>query len=396
MKRILMFLIAIILLLAACQTAPAEAPPELENNRTAQEQVQEPQLALEPAPESVEHEMFDKAEIIAQFELVAEAVADIVDNFVLDIDAGMYPMSTLEEYAALRTAIGALGFPVSGGGFDMLNYQRVLEFWEDCSAGRDAQITIYSLGNTGIMANVYNHSGGQLYLLRGRYRFQTVFEPDNRPGVFYEGFNVSSVENLRLTENGWLIHPATSRGWDYVGFRVLPLGEENHALARRYLWGGAVPGGILAESWDSEDFSALSLPQVFATLYHQAGGFVTDDFLVDVIGGGSHDTAVLQVPADILEKLMLSRMPFTLEYLREHLPYSMGEYNFELPIISGGWHGWEVVDAVQNADGSRTLSVDAIDPNALEVWRSSILTVTSNPDGSIRYISHIVVTPPAT
>ena len=388
MNRLLTTIIMFAMLFAACHAVPAEAPPEPENNHTAQEQAQEPQLAFEPAPESVEHEMFDSAEIIAQFDLVAEAAADIVDNFVLDIDAGMYPLPTREEYAALSAAIGALGFPVAGP--DMLNYQQVLEFWENYSAGRDVQVTIYSLHNTGIFANVYNHSGGRLYLLRAFYRFQTAFCPDYRPGVEIQE-NIQRIDNLRLTENGWLVHPVANHGWNYAGFRVLPLGEENHKLARRYLWGGAVRGGILAESWDSEDFSALSLPQVFATLYHQAGGFVTDDFLVDVmIGGGSHDTAVLQVPADILEGLMLNRMPFTLEYLHEHLPYSMGEYNFELPIISGGFHIWEVVGAIQNADGSRTLSVNAIDPNTLEVWRSSTLTVTGNPDGSVRYISHEV------
>jgi len=86
----------------------------------------------------------------------------------------------------MSSVIGALGFPVLYSDLDMPNYEKVMTFWEDYRNGKDAQIVIYSLGNTGISATVLDYRGGGLIRVRGHYRFQTVFEPDYRPGVHFQ------------------------------------------------------------------------------------------------------------------------------------------------------------------------------------------------------------------
>ena len=344
-------------------------------------------------PESfIEQPIYDEAEIKAQFEQAVEACYDVINEFNIDVTQSAYPMPTPEEYTRMSEAIGALGFPVAYYDLDMPNYEKVVAFWEDAQAGKDAQTVIYCLYNWGITADILVNRNGEQFSTMAVYDFpqETM---DQEPEISFRE-PLYKIDDLRMTEKGYLLYHITAQddlSEMYGGYRLSPLGEEKRALGRKYVWGiGYLGSNMLRDNWDEDNLSVLKMDWVFESLYYKINGHLPYE---DYPDSGAGDSRVL-IPADVMESVMLSSFPLTAEQLREFIPYDQaGKTYAYLTFNGGGYSGLpEVVEAVRNADGTLTLTIDAV---AIEFGKdksmTSVLTVIDNTDGSIKYLSNTAV-----
>lgn len=340
-----------------------------------------------------EQMLFDEAEVRAQFEQAVEACSDVIYGFKFNVKESAYPMPTFDEYTRMSAAIGALGFPAYYYDLDMPNYEKVVAFWEDVQAGKDAQTVIYCLYNWGITANILINRNEEQFCTTAVYDFpQETMEQE--PEISF-GEPIYKIDDVRMTEKGYLlylIHNESPDAWpDNRGYRIMPLGDELREIGRKYIWGiGYLANKILTVNWDRDNLSVLNIDWVFDSLYYKINGHMPYE---DYPDSGAGDSRVL-IPADVMEKVMLNGLPLTVEQLREFIPYDDAKKTYAyLTFNGGGYSGLpEVVDAVRNADGILTLTIDAV---AIEFGKdksmTSILTVMDNPDGSIKYLSNTAV-----
>lgn len=343
--------------------------------------------------EHTEQSLFDEAGIKAQFEQVVNTCSGVADNLVIDMEKSAFPMPTQEEYMQMHQAIGALGFPVSYYNFDMPNYEKVEAFWNDVQAGRDAQAVIYCLYNWGITADILVHRNGEDFRTMAVYDFPQS-NANGKSEISFEE-PVHKIDELHMTEKGYLLYQIPEQdGFSEMhgGYRVSPLGEENRALGRKYIENiGYIANGMLRYDWNKDDFSELNLNWVFESLYYQLNG----DF-PGALYTGTDENGRIIVPAKTMEDIMLTSLPLSEEQLRSSILFHETNQVYAYESFAGGGYSPlpEVVNATTNTDGSLSLTIDAV---AIEFGEDksmqSILTVMDNPDGSIRYISNVVVTP---
>ena len=337
--------------------------------------------------------LLDEDGLKMQFEQVANACADMISSFVIDFDKGSYPLPTLEEYATLSEIIGEFGHPVDYYEFDMPNHEKVLTFVNDTEEGKEAQLIVYRLFNWGIAADVLESRSGGIFYRWYVCSFPSYGDPDRKPEFVYDGFE-DEIDSLHMGDNGFLFYYAPNKGdqsESYRGYRILPLGEENREYTRKYVeWLGDAPGSILGETWDEDNLDDLSMIHVFESLYYKMHEDFPEEYAI------AHPTdgeVIRQIPADVVEGIMLNSLPLTIEQLRTYISYEESEqvYQYHIAIRSSMGY-YDVVKSVKNADSSLTLTIEVV-PVYYDYRdvRTYNLTVKDNPEGSIKYISNVVV-----
>lgn len=396
MKRTLLLFTALVTIatLPACDWAASVSPQK----PAASAQTEPPstfssenESSARESDAAVKSALFDQAEIETQFLQVIDACADVVNGFVIDHKISAYPMPTLEEYTRMQNAIGALGFPVDYYDLDMPNYEKVETFWREVQEEKDTQIVIYCLYNWGIVADILKHHNGENYYTTAVYNFPTAEDTQRQIGF---GEPVYRPDTFRMTEKGYLLYHISTQDGGGIdrGYRVRPLGEELRGLCRNYVNGlGYMPGGLLRENWSKDDFSKLNMDMVFESLYYQA----YEDFPQTAYPAIDTENRTL-ISMDTMEKIMLGSLPLSKEQLREMISFDEVSMQYAYrPFAGGGFAPTpEVVEAVYNADGSLSLTVDAVatefgDDQSMR----GVLTVADRPDGGIRYISNTLLEP---
>ena len=398
MKKTISILLVMALLvsLIACSKA---TKPLSENTTEPTADVSRPVSPSEDAkePHSVPamavSPLLDEDGLKKQFEEVATACADMIDSFVIDFEKGSYPLPTQEEYAALSEIISTLGHPVDYYTLDMPHYEKVLAFVQDAEVGKEAQMVVYRLFNWGIAADVLENRDGGIFYRWYVCDFPSYGNLDRKPEFVYDGYE-DEIDSLHMSDSGFLFYHAPDKGdqsESYRGYRVLPLGEENREYTRKYMeWLGDAPGSILGETWDKDNLSDLSMMHVFESLYYR----MYEDFPEEYAIAHPDDGEVIrQVPADVVEGIMLNSLPLTIEQLRAGIPYEESEQSYKYHIAFRSSMGYyDVVKSVKNADGSLTLTIEVVpvyyDYHDMSTYN---LTVKDNPDGSIKYISNVVL-----
>jgi hypothetical protein len=375
-KLLALLLVLAVLNLAACESR--EASGSSESSEPSSVATESPSAEV-PQPQS----LLDESAIRAQFEQVAEACSDVTGGF----SAGSTP--ALEDYSRMSEAIGALGFPVDYFDLDMPNADKVEGFWADVRSGKDAQVIIYRLNSRGITAHILENREHICTTITAFYYFQQAAESEASEITFDE--SVYTVDVMRLTGKGYLLYHALDPDGSeqYDGFRVAPLGEENRELGRKYLSGiGYMSDGLLQFDWDQDDYYALNMSWVFESLYDLKYGKRASDDYNEADGQGR-----VIVPSDVVEDVMQNYLTITTEQLHSIFAYSEGQGGYVYEALEGGGYAPrpEVVAVTENTDGSISLTVDAV---AAELgddqYMTSILTVTDNPEGSVKYLSNKV------
>ena len=297
---------------------------------------------------------------------------------------------SIQKKAAQKGASVTASIPYS----NMENPEQFEAFLENCEKGESGSDIIYRVRRDGSIDQMkFVFDGTEMYVVGGR----NVWGND---GALDSGDEcVAGISEWKYTQKGWFCYevcvpepPAVSEVINgYCRIRVKPMAEEYRELSRKCLW---IPGyqgnNLLCSNWDTEHMEALDYNGLYEYLYEMKCGkkFRLEN---DMCG----------IPAEEFESLIMEYFPVTAEQLRQYAVYDEEDqvYAWE-PLgclncspTAFGTSEPEVTDIRKNADGTVTLTVDALcDMVACEdAVITHELTMRFAEDGSFQYLGNQIL-----
>ncbi len=318
--------------------------------------------------------------------LLAEigAVRDVIRPIAAQVESpNGYAEPTGGQYRGMVDAAAALGVPVVYEGFDMENEELAVSFCEAAEAGRDGTLTIYRLIGSMLNAETFRSEGGAVTLTSSywEYGMGTDAPITSEPA--------RALDQFELQPGGHLVYRLEEYPDAQMGFRVLPLGEENRALARKYVLPVChTRFGVTSADWDETDLSPIHWEWTFeGLLTARTGRTIMDAYPEPYTPGTEYPYAV---PAEEVDGTLTAHFPVTAEQL--HL---LSAYDPQRQVYAwqGFWGGTdfrvpEVVSKTDNPDGSFTLAVDFVGMGFYETGERCELTVRDRADGGWEYLSN--------
>lgn len=187
-----------------------------------------------------------------------------------------------------------------------------------------------------------------------------------------------------MTEKGYLIYTnavIVAHGNLKEYYRVKPLLETCREFTRKYVSGlSYVSYNVLITDWDSRNVEEIIRPCMFEDIYriHTGEIFVPD-------GEG--------ISSELYESIMMTYFPVTAEQLREQCKYDADTdtYKYEMSISQPLPPFPEVVDYIENGDGTLTLFVDGVWPDYNSDYAfTNQIVVRPLGNGAFRYLSNTI------
>lgn len=162
-------------------------------------------------------------------------------------------------------------------------------------------------------------------------------------------------------------------------YRVKPLSDTLRILTDQYVSVfNYLNYNFLTQNWDESNVETILLPRLFEDLYQVHTG----EQLKKDSG---------RISAEIYENVMIACLPVTIEELRKHCGYDMesNTYDSGTFFYRGTSPFGEVVDYLDNSDGTLTLYVDAVwpDRNTDCAFKNEIV-IKPYGDGTCQYLSN--------
>lgn len=286
---------------------------------------------------------------------------------------------TREQQTAITARLGELGLVSAADNINMVNYEKVEDFYAAYQEGKDALITIFYVdpeGGMSALTFVYRKSGLQM-------QFTAIgWDKGGNPEIMGSGTN--NLKEMKLTGKGYLIYTneeVVAHGNLREYFRVKPLSGECRKLTETYVSGlSYVDYKLLVTDWNRSNVEEILTPGLFEDLYR-------------IYYGENVKPEKDRIPADIYEKVMTACLPVTPEQLRQHCGYDEDSSSYPYEKILPRQHPpfGEVVDYTRNADGTITLIVDGVWPDYnSDCAFTNRLLVQPQKDGSFRYLSNSI------
>ena len=317
-----------------------------------------------------DHEVYpSKKEEFDDAESIAAAYFDIYDE---GVEANT--LGSLETVRRIVTRLGENGYVAvdSGNQVDMVGAEQVIAFCKAVDEKKNSALTMIVVHELGFRKFDLETEDGNVNVVSGYYQYDQNGCPQNKSMVSYP------AELWQYTEEGYLIFEGRyfseenlvltlSEGSEHAALRLLPLDETCRELNRRYILSvGYGRNNIFLSDWGEEDFGGLDFYDIFdifyPVLYKQPVPYAADENL----GVG----AVYQIPEEIFENVIMTYFKIDRESLRRETTYipeksayeyrPRGFYEAEYPDIPYP----EVVDYMENQDGTITLIVNAVYPNS--------------------------------
>lgn len=387
-KLSLLFIILSGLLLTSCGNTKKMASGETEQTESQPENETEDQGYDLPVDER------KKAEVTEDCTAAMDSIRDIYVASDHSQDAAAE--STRQWMEQMQEVLKKTGNPVIGAVYYsvMENYDRMDTFLKASAKGEKGSIVLYKLDlDGGITRNEYIFDGEQMYDLSVKMSWNKKTEPV-RNDISY-----ARMQKWSYTERGNFCYelcvPEPPQVSELVDgsfiFRVIPLSEECRAYSEKYVFPIGYQGNnLLVTNWDSQHLEGLDYAGTFEYFYRMKYGELY-----------SEQEEVTQVPGDVFESLMMEYLPITEEQLREWASYDeqtgcyswkrWGCYNYTPTHI--GHSISEVKEIRQNADGTKTMIVDAVCASVIcdDVALTHQLTILEREDGSVQYIGNQIL-----
>ena len=276
---------------------------------------------------------------------------------------------TREQQTAITARLGELGLVSAADNINMVNYEKVEDFYAAYQEGKDALITIFYVDPEGGMsALTFVYRKGVL-----QTHFTAIgWDEGGTPGI--RGSGTNNLKEMKLTGKGYLIYTneeVVAHGNLREYFRVKPLSGECRKLTETYVSGlSYVDYKLLVTDWNSSNVEEILTPSLFEDLYR-------------IYYGENVKPERDRIPADIYEEVMTACLPVTPEQLRQHCGYDEGSRSYPYEKFLPRQHPpfGEVVDYTRNADGT--------DYNSDCAFTNRLL-VQPQKDGSFRYLSNSI------
>lgn len=273
--------------------------------------------------------------------------------------------------------------------FNMTHPEPVEEFCQNVSEGYPAKMRLIVVMSTGSF-HLYDFSsdGNGIEITKCVVNWN-----DDQPEAGYkENF---SVVSWLYTDKGYLFFERSlpegyEKNMAYTAIRVKPLDSRCREACRNYI----APinyylNNMFIYDWDETNFNVLNFYDLFEPLYRMAYGCESP------YGVHTADDRY-EIPEEVFETLFLKYFNMDKDILRKRTVYQEESHVYQYR--PRGMHDVaritnipypEVVECVQNNDGTLTLTVDAVWPEKmLERAFSHKVVIRPMTDGSFRYVSN--------
>lgn len=286
---------------------------------------------------------------------------------------------TREQSNKVVSLLGEAGYVSVTEDANMQNPEAIRDFYDAYQNKQDATVTVCDVranGTIGVCTFMYRAGKLQTCYI------QVAWQEGGVPEI--TSAEVSDIKQIKLTDKGYFIyayedvpyHASLSQYW-----RVSPLSDECRELTERYVRGiSYVNYNAFATNWDSNNAEDILMPCMFEDIYR-----------IDT--GKEIQPKNGEIPAKTYERIMTTYFPVNVEQVREKCGYQADtdSYPYEM-IFSRQYPPFgEVVDYVENADGTITLMVDGVWPDYdSDCAFTSRVTVEPHDDGTFRYLSNTI------
>lgn len=368
----------LVMQLAGCaqRSAPTEASSETAPSSTP---MSSSVAETPPAPEPPKQDdgMLEQAMLAAK--PVAERLAEESKRTGVDL--------TRAQYYEIVDAVAALGVPantlLAGCRMNLRNHQAVVDFCDAVKAGKDAEVSFFSINIAETTETRFICKDAKITQTTQYWAFA-----EEKPNELY----TYELDDIQLWSNGWMVwHEKDTADAEnsHQGIRVMPLDEMCYTMKEEFVNG--VVGdhvGVISRNWDADNLLVLNWDYIFEGLAWQQGEFI---HAYDASGKNWEHSDACDVPDDVVEAMLTKRFPITVEQLRTLPAYQPDSRTYSFMGFRGGGYSpeYEVIEVIDNPDGSITLRVAATSPEFnQEHLFESMLTILSGADGNYRYISN--------
>ncbi len=329
-------------------------------------------------------------------ETIAEMLSDIYDEA-----AGENTLGSPAIRKRMIARLGERGYAAadSENQIDMTGVEQVLAFCRAAEKKENAQITIIAVTESGCRKFDLQTEDGNINIVREYYQYDREGRLQNRDTVSYP------ADFWEYTEEGYLIFAGScfseenfvltlSDETEHTALRVLPLNETCRELNQKYILPvGYERNNIFLTDWSEEEFGSLDFCDVFDCFYpilnKQPNPYALSD---------GAETEPVEIPEALFENVVTAHFKADSETLRKKTAYlpengayeysPRGFYEAEYPEIPYP----EVVDYMENADGTITLIVNAVYPKENTSQSFSHKTVIRPlEEGGFQYVSNEII-----
>lgn len=355
-------------------------------------------------PETVSDTIVDDSKVLSiegneknEAEDIAETYREIYDEAVNTNKA-----DRLEVMRSIVERLGENGLVAvdSENQIDMTETEQVIRFCEQVDAATEGELTIIVASYSGGFTKYdLNTEGGNVDIVREYYQYADGRMEHRSTGTY-------RADVWKYTEEGYLLFEGYWFSEEYfiltlndmperVALRVEPLDEKCRELNRQYIFPISYErNNMFIVDWSEDDFGELNLYDLFdifyPLIYGQRVPYVPDEDL----GVG----AVYRIPKEEFEAVLMAYFNMDSETLQSKTTYfsedatyeykPRGFYEAEYPEIPYP----EVVNYVENDDGTMTLTVNAVFPDQIvsKVYAHEVV-IRPLDDGGVQYVSNRII-----
>lgn len=296
----------------------------------------------------------------------------------------------------MKEVIKEKGYPVTSSEryATMENYEEMEAFLESCMEGKAGEIVmyeVYSKGDIGRMEYIFD--GSDMYLLAAN----AIWNKNNQPEITYLSY--TRIKEWQYTDKGWFCYelyvpeyPEVTEVVDGSSLvRVKPLSEECRELSEKCVLPLGYQGNnLLCSNWNPKTLKGLDYNGMYEYLYEMK---YEERFDSESYSNG--------IPAEEFESVIMEYLPVTGEQIREWAVFDeeygtyawtrLGCMNYAPTFF--GTSLPEVIHVEKNADGTVTLTVDAVCEMILcnDAVITHELTVRFLEDGSFQYLGNEIL-----
>lgn len=275
----------------------------------------------------------------------------------------------------------------------MENYEIMDSFLKDCLNKKEGAVVLYEIHDDGGLGRLkFSFDGEDMYVLSA----DAVWNKQNEPVVSY--LSHTKIEKWEYTAKGWFCYelcvPDESEVSEIVDgsrmVRIVPLSEEQVEFSRKCVMGIGYQGNnLLRSNWDVDHMEQLDFNGLYEYLYEMK---YQERF--------SLNDPSMGIPREEFENLIMEYLPITEAEIRKYAVFDeeaetyawvrLGA-NFTLSFFENSMP--EVTKVQKNADGTITLTVDAVCDKVSynEAVITHELTIRLKEDGSFYYLGNQIL-----
>lgn len=277
---------------------------------------------------------------------------------------------------------------------NMENYEKFEDFLKACVAGKQGEAVIYEIHwDGGLCREKYIFDGEDVYVLIAG----TVWNNANKAVISYVSY--TRLKEWRNTESGWFCYELCVPEYPEVTevvdgsclVRVKPISKENREMSEKCVLGIGYQGNnLLCSDWDADNMDNLDYNGLYEYLYAMK---YEQKFNPEKYSGG--------IPKEEFESLIMEYLPITSEKLQEYAVFDDKSQKYRWEPLGCGNHAPnffgtsvpEVVNIKENADGTVTLTVNAVCDMVLcdDAVITHELTLKFRENGSFQYLSNKIL-----